>query len=74
MPDFVFDGVLDPARTDKKTGEYLPEFQICIQANGDADFVNLDFANTLANPSLDAAPHDCEHAPVAEVVLDGVTP
>jgi parallel beta-helix repeat protein len=74
MPDFVFDGVLDPARTDEKTGEYLPEFQICIQANGDADFVNLDFANTLANPSLDAAPHDCEHAPVAEVVLDGVTP
>lgn len=72
MPDFVFDGVLDPMRTDEKTNEYLPEFQICLRNNGDADFVDLDFANTLAGANTDAAPHDCEHDPLPAVELDGV--
>jgi parallel beta-helix repeat protein len=72
MPDFVFDGVLDPDRTDEKSGQYLPEFAICIRDNGDADFLNIDFGNGFANINLDASPHDCVHDPVPAVELMGV--
>lgn len=71
VPDFVFDGILDPARVDGE-GQYLPEFAICMRANGDADFLNLDFGNDFAGASTDATVHDCAHEPLPAVELDGV--
>lgn len=64
VPDIAWDGVLDPART------YGPGDRICIQNNGDANFINLAWplsAGTL--PSEDMAPHDCALAPLPAVVL-----
>lgn len=64
VPDIAWDGVLDPNRT------YTPADAICIQNNGDADFINLAWPlaeGTL--PSLDLAPHDCALAPLPEVHL-----
>ncbi len=64
VPDIAWDGVLDPART------YGPEDKICIQNNGDADFINLAwplFETDL--PSRDMAPHDCALAPLPSVTL-----
>jgi hypothetical protein len=64
VPDIAWDGVLDPMRT------YGPEDKICIQNNGDADFINLAwplFETDL--PSRDMAPHDCALAPLPSVTL-----
>jgi parallel beta-helix repeat protein len=80
VPDIVYDGYYDPDRVDEKTGELLPEFNICIQNNGDADYLDLTFDGfepknplpTFLAPNLDATPRDCAHDPLPEVVLDGV--
>jgi parallel beta-helix repeat protein len=76
VPDIVFDGILDEERVDPKFGDvYLPEFSICFQANGDADFLDIDAENLLGGeplPSLDDTLYDCDREPVPEVVLDGV--
>lgn len=64
VPDVVWDGVVDPARASS-----LPD-RICIQGNGDADFINLAFP--LGDPTLPAremGPHDCSHAPLPAVEL-----
>jgi parallel beta-helix repeat protein len=64
VPDLAWDGVLDPMRA------YGPEDRICIQANGDANFINLAWPlgdSTL--PSEDMAPHDCTLPPLPEVIL-----
>jgi parallel beta-helix repeat protein len=64
VPDVAWDGVLDPART------YGPEDKICIQANGDADFLNLAWPLGEGDkPSLDMSPHDCALAPLPSVTL-----
>jgi parallel beta-helix repeat protein len=65
VPDLAWDGVLDPARPPGVAAE-----KICIQRNGDADFINLAWPLADATkPSLDMVPHDCAHAPLPEVVL-----
>lgn len=64
IPDIAWDGVLDPDRT------YADADRICIQNNGDADFINLAWPlSDDGPPSLDMQPHDCAHPPLAEVVL-----
>lgn len=64
VPDVAWDGVLDPART------YGPEDRICIREGADVDFINLAWPlNEGTLPSVDMQPHDCAHAPLAEVVL-----
>jgi parallel beta-helix repeat protein len=64
VPDVAWDGVLDPART------YGPEDRICIQNNGDADFINLAWPlNEGTLPDQDMAPHDCTLAPLPAVTL-----
>jgi parallel beta-helix repeat protein len=64
VPDIAWDGVLDPART------YGPEDKICIQNNGDADFINLAWPLGEGDkPTLDMAPHDCALAPLPSVTL-----
>ena len=66
----LFGMLLDPTPTPVPTSACAPDDKICIKNNGDADFINL--AWPLADtglPSEDASPHDCTHAPLAEVVL-----
>lgn len=42
LPDIVYDGVIDPAKA--VDGKLPPELAIRIRDNGEADFVNFDFA------------------------------
>jgi parallel beta-helix repeat protein len=70
VPDVAWDGALDPARVDPGTGDYADADKICLQDNGDADFLDIAWPlgdATLAN--LDASPHDCAHPPLPAVVL-----
>jgi len=68
VPDVVWDGVMDPARM--VGGDYGPDDKICIQRNGDADFMNLEWPlGDATKPVRDMAPHDCAHAPLPEVAL-----
>jgi len=64
VPDIAWDGVLDPNRT------YTDADRICIQNNGDADFINLAWPLNMGDlPSLDMTSHDCTLAALPEVVL-----
>jgi parallel beta-helix repeat protein len=67
LPDIVYDGVIDPAKA--VDGHLPPDLAIRIRDNGDADFVNFDFAGIdLSNPlapkpgqiSRDLAPYEGE--------------
>jgi parallel beta-helix repeat protein len=70
VPDIVFDGYIDPAKAEGSG--FKPEFNLCFQNNGDADFGNLDAANMHANVSFDASPHDCTHPKLPAVSIPGV--
>lgn len=74
IPDISFDHILNPEQVDEKTGELLPDFNVCLQDNGDADFVSLDAGAEVpfAGINLDATPFDCAHDPLPAVELDGV--
>jgi parallel beta-helix repeat protein len=49
LPDIVYDGVID--ETKAVDGKLPPELAIRIRNNGDADFVNFDFAHLdMSNP------------------------
>jgi hypothetical protein len=65
VPDVAWDGVLDPARVPGAADD-----KICIQRNGDADFINLAWPLGDAGlPARAMAPHDCSHAPLPAVEL-----
>ncbi len=75
VPDIAWDGVVPAAKADlvaDPTGHTLTaDLQICIQDNGDADFVNMHWPNLEDPlPSEDMSDHDCARAPLAEVVLE----
>jgi parallel beta-helix repeat protein len=81
LPDIVYDGVVDPAKA--VDGKLPPELAIRIRNNGEADFVNYDFAgidmSNLASPkpgniSRDLTPYEGEgEIPKLEpVVIAGV--
>lgn len=73
VPDIVFDGISDPEKVDE-SGELLPDYAVCIQDNGDADYANLDFQNAdngFENAHLDIGKHDCSHDPLPAVTLPG---
>lgn len=64
VPDIAWDGVLDPNRT------YTAADKICIQGNGDADFIDLQWPLSDANvPNQDMTPHDCALPALPEVHL-----
>jgi parallel beta-helix repeat protein len=68
VPDIAWDGVLDPARVQQATGDYSADDKICIQSNGDADFINLEWPlGDATKPSTDMAPHACTHTALPEV-------
>lgn len=71
VPDLVFDGVVDPDKA-ASPGVFLPEYNLCFENNGDADFANLDWPNDYANVTTDLAPHTCSHPRIDPVVIPGV--
>ena len=69
VPDMVIDGHENPELS--ADGALLPEFAICIQNNGDADFADLDVPNSYADVSFDLAAHDCSHPPLPAITIAG---
>jgi hypothetical protein len=64
VPDIAWDGLLDPNRP------LVDADKICIQNNGDADFINLAWPlNETAVPSTDMAPHNCTLTALSGVSL-----
>jgi len=73
VPDIVIDGFVNPVYADKSNpGQLAAPYQVCVQNNGDADFINLDKPNDHANVTVDAAPHDCTHPGLTPVSIPGV--
>lgn len=71
IPDVVWDGMMDATRV--VGGDYPAADKLCFRANGDADFLNLQFppgAPPLASQSLTA--NDCTHTPLPAVTLEGI--
>jgi len=70
VPDVAWDGVLDPARLAANGGAYLATDRICIQGNGDADFIDLAWPLADATkPSFDVSAVACTLAALPSVVL-----
>ncbi len=63
VPHILYDGISDPATLDKN-GNPLPDRRICIRNNKNQSIVNLDAGRNFKNVSLDAAPFDCQLAPL----------
>ncbi len=71
FPDILYDGIVDKKKLG--TDGALPErMRLCIQNNGDADFVNMDAANKFKNIRRELSAHDCAHPTLAAVQLPGV--
>ena len=51
IPDIVWDGTMIPGKTAQDV--------LCLEANGDVSFVNLDAGNGFAAPSFDPSAHAC---------------
>ncbi|MFN7996761.1 MAG: parallel beta-helix domain-containing protein [Bryobacteraceae bacterium] len=67
LPAILFDGVVNPK---KLVGKSLPdELRICIQNNGDANFLNYDAANRFKHLDHDLKPFNCSLAPLSAVNL-----
>ncbi len=71
VPDMIIDGYENPALS-SDGGGLLPEYAICMQNNGDADFADLDVPNDYANVSFDLSAHDCSHDPLPPIVIPGI--
>ncbi|GAB4017463.1 parallel beta-helix domain-containing protein [Spirosoma koreense] len=63
VPHIIYDGIADPATFDKE-GKPLPDRRICIRNNKNQSVVNLDAGRGFKNVSLEAAPFDCQLAPL----------
>ena len=65
VPDIAWDGVLDPAR-----GTYPAADKLCLQGNGDADFINLAWPLADATKaSVDTSDEACGLTPLPPVTL-----
>jgi parallel beta-helix repeat protein len=72
VPSVLFDGFIDPDKADPNDPRlFLPEYNICMQNNGEATFANVDFPNNSQQIDLVGTVHDCAHAPLPEVVIAG---
>lgn len=67
LPDIIFDGDLDPAKT--VDGKLPAELNICIHDNGDASFANIDVPGNFVGKDTDLTPYDCEHEPNPKTVI-----
>lgn len=63
VPHILYDGIVDPG-TLAKDGQPLPDRRICIRNNTNQSLVNLDAGRGFKNASLNAAPFDCQLAPL----------
>jgi hypothetical protein len=61
FPDILWDGIVHPERQSM-------EYAICVQ-NGEAQVLNIDAANSNANPRVETEPHACEHNRLTPVSL-----
>ncbi|RYF59494.1 MAG: hypothetical protein EOO39_33175, partial [Cytophagaceae bacterium] len=59
----LYDGIVDPGTLDK-AGNPLPGRRICIRNNKNQSLINLDAGRGFKNASLNAAPFDCQLAPI----------
>ena len=66
VPHILYDGITDPATFDA-SGKPLPDKRICIRNNKNQSIVNLDAGRGFKNVSLDAAPFDCQLAPLKAI-------
>jgi parallel beta-helix repeat protein len=67
MPAILFDGIVNPQ---KLAGKRLPDdLRICIQNNGDANFMNYDAGGHFKHISRDLKPYNCSLTPLAAVNL-----
>ncbi len=73
VPDMIWDGIVDPTKAlASDPNHFMPQFNICMQNNGDADFADLAWPNNQdPKPSTDLTPFDCTQPPVAPVVVPG---
>lgn len=72
VPDIVFFGFVNPEKAEADNpARYQSQYNLCFQANGDADFANLDAPNAFAGVSQNMEPHDCEHDALPAVALPG---
>ena len=70
MPAILFDGIVNPKKL--AAGKRLPDdLRICIQNNGDANFMNYDAGGHSKHVSRDLKPYNCSLAPLAAVNLPG---
>lgn len=70
VPDIVFDGILDDKRK-PVVGNYPGEDRICISANKQAGFANIDAANDFKNISRDLASYICVQPSLPPVTFPG---
>jgi parallel beta-helix repeat protein len=61
LPDIIWDGITHPDRIGS-------EYAICIE-DGNAQMLNIDAANSNANPRIDMSAHSCSHEKLARIVL-----
>lgn len=65
VPHIIFDGILNQAWVDDK-GSYRTGYRICIGANRNVSFANLDAANNFRNISRDMSAYTC--SPPSDII------
>jgi parallel beta-helix repeat protein len=70
LPDFLYDGVVDPQIRAAKKG--ANPAQICIANNGTFTFLNFDGANRFKHPVNDVKPYQCSLPKLEAVVIPQV--
>jgi parallel beta-helix repeat protein len=76
VPDIVYDGMPDPQFVDSD-GNILDGYNLCIQNNGDAEFVNLEidkhfetwYSPFITKFSQDRTPFDCELNALTQTII-----
>jgi parallel beta-helix repeat protein len=76
VPEIVYDGMLDPQFLDSD-GVILSEHNLCIQNNGEAEFVNLEidkkfkkwYSPFITTFSQDTSPFDCQLTSISPTIL-----
>lgn len=68
FPDILYDGVVDKKKL-SESGALPDDLRLCVHDNGDADFANMDAANSFKNIDRDLGRHACAHPGLAPVTL-----
>lgn len=68
VPHIFYDGILNKEWTDS-SGQYKPEYRICIAENRNASFANLDAGNNFKNVSRNAAQYNCSNPVTTNITV-----